>query len=748
MATKWKNRFLICLWAIMFTLGLSGILSVFANGGGYIHEDYFHTPEFQSELDQSAGYLSMFELNPTTLEEAKKSITVTEDEINEHRYRYGSLPEQIENIKAQYEERIQGAKIAENKEALDAFIAERDTKIADITNNFKSDEYVSKKVKKEKEKRIEEYYHKRENYRSDYLRYKESFHYYFKNSVTGKVYTDLNLLEDDSVKDYLNEKDMLFVTPYTITRDHFINYGPFYDNVGLLDSIIPQSTGVFEGQLAVPKSLSASNLIIKQYKNYKQNQLFLLIFALTSILALSLCYILRKKVSAAINIEKWKPYYNKLPIDIRAAFLILTASVAFVFIVVISMQLLNIMDSSYDAVESIVLFVLASCLWGITLVQWKFISGIKNWQDIKAEWEKSLLKKTWKFMKLQSIKLVQNVKEAFLNRTIGTQLFIMLGVVFGLGLSAIMVLVHPIFLFLYMLMLAFLGLPVVMTLIKRIGYFNQIFEKTNELATGKLGEDLTVSGKSVLATLASNINVLKTGVKTSQNEQAKSERLKTELITNVSHDLRTPLTSIITYTELLKKENLSNEEKSVYLEIIDRKSKRLKVLIEDLFEVSKMASGNIELTKERVDLVQLLQQALAEHDNTINDSSLTFRITSPEKPIYAFVDGQKLWRVFDNLIGNILKYSLENSRVYIHVETVNDEAMITFKNISKYELNDNSDELYERFKRGDTSRHTDGSGLGLAIAKSIIDLHDGSLDIETDGDLFKVSIALKVDHPM
>jgi signal transduction histidine kinase len=186
------------------------------------------------------------------------------------------------------------------------------------------------------------------------------------------------------------------------------------------------------------------------------------------------------------------------------------------------------------------------------------------------------------------------------------------------------------------------------------------------------------------------------------------------------------------------------EDRKAYLEIIDRKSQRLKGLIDDLFEVSKMASGNMELVKEKVDINQLLQQALAEHNSSMQESNLHFRISSPEAPILAMVDGQKIWRVFDNLIGNIIKYSLENSRVYINIQRAGDKVNISLKNISKYELNDQSEELYERFKRGDTSRHTEGSGLGLAIAKSIVDLHDGSLNIETDGDLFKVTISLRV----
>ena len=232
-------------------------------------------------------------------------------------------------------------------------------------------------------------------------------------------------------------------------------------------------------------------------------------------------------------------------------------------------------------------------------------------------------------------------------------------------------------------------------------------------------------------------------MKASYSSQQKSERLKTELITNVSHDLRTPLTSIITYTDLLKQPDLGEEERNDYLAIIDRKSKRLKLLIDDLFEASKMATGNIELQKTKVDIVQLLQQALAEHDEKITESKLQFRFVHDESSLLAVVDGQKMWRVFDNLIGNILKYSLPGTRVYIGAKKNGTKIEISFKNISQFELGMNTDELFERFKRGDRSRHTEGSGLGLAIAKSIIDLHGGQMDIEADGDLFKVTLLIE-----
>ncbi|HZG75548.1 MAG TPA: sensor histidine kinase, partial [Paenibacillus sp.] len=220
---------------------------------------------------------------------------------------------------------------------------------------------------------------------------------------------------------------------------------------------------------------------------------------------------------------------------------------------------------------------------------------------------------------------------------------------------------------------------------------------------------------------------------------------KTELVTNVSHDLRTPLTSIINYAKLLKQEHVTEEDREAYIEIIDRKSQRLKALIDDLFEASKMASGHVHLARERIDLVQLLQQALAENNEAIRSSTLQFRVTAPDEPVYALVDGQKLWRVFDNLIGNCLKYAMEHTRVYIAATATADQAVITFKNVSKYEVNENVDELFERFKRGDASRHTEGSGLGLAIAKSIVELHEGRLELAVDGDLVKAAVTLPIE---
>jgi signal transduction histidine kinase len=191
---------------------------------------------------------------------------------------------------------------------------------------------------------------------------------------------------------------------------------------------------------------------------------------------------------------------------------------------------------------------------------------------------------------------------------------------------------------------------------------------------------------------------------------------------------------------LLKRPDLSPEEVSSYVDVLERKTHRLKVLIDDLFEASKMASGSVELHMERVNVAALLNQALAEFSDAIAESSLTFRVQTEKPHIHALADGKKTWRVFENLIGNVLKYALPHTRVYISLTEQANSVVLTMKNVSAYEIEFDPDELFERFKRGDQSRHTEGSGLGLAIAKSIMELQGGRLAIELDGDLFKVIV--------
>ena len=237
---------------------------------------------------------------------------------------------------------------------------------------------------------------------------------------------------------------------------------------------------------------------------------------------------------------------------------------------------------------------------------------------------------------------------------------------------------------------------------------------------------------------AADLNRINEGVSKAVNEKMKSERFKTELITNVSHDIKTPLTSIINYVDLLEKEEIPNENAKEYLEVLERQSARLKKLIEDLIEASKASSGSLSVNLEKLEAGVFLVQTVGEFKEKTEKSKLDLQIKKPEEPIYIMADGRHFWRVIDNLMNNICKYAQPETRVYINLEQTGEKVEITFRNTSRYPLNISSEELMERFVRGDSSRNTEGNGLGLSIAGSLMELMHGKMQLFVDGDLFKV----------
>jgi signal transduction histidine kinase len=241
-----------------------------------------------------------------------------------------------------------------------------------------------------------------------------------------------------------------------------------------------------------------------------------------------------------------------------------------------------------------------------------------------------------------------------------------------------------------------------------------------------------------------NINHVSEGIAVAVEEQMKSERLKTELITNVTHDIKTPLTSIINYVDLIKKENVADPTLLEYIAVLERQSARLKKLIEDLLEASKASTGNIKVKLETCDAGVMLDQVIGEYQEKMSEKGLEIIRSVPENPVYIMADGRHLWRVLDNVMSNIYKYAMENTRVYITIEKTGDGTRLIFKNMSKYQLNISGEELMGRFVRGDLSRNSDteGHGLGLSIADSLTKLMQGNLSVDIDGDLFKVTITL------
>lgn len=240
------------------------------------------------------------------------------------------------------------------------------------------------------------------------------------------------------------------------------------------------------------------------------------------------------------------------------------------------------------------------------------------------------------------------------------------------------------------------------------------------------------------------LNSIAQGMAVAVDEQMKSERMKTELITNVSHDIKTPLTSIINYTDLIANEPCENVKITEYAKVLARSSERLKRLIDDLVEASKASTGNIEMVMAPCNTNILLSQAVGEYEDRLKEANLELIVTQPEETIMIMADGRRLWRVFDNLINNVCKYAQEFTRVYLSLEKIGEEAVITLKNTSRVALNISEEELMERFVRGDQSRNTEGNGLGLSIARSLTQLQSGDLELSIDGDLFKVILRFPV----
>jgi len=298
------------------------------------------------------------------------------------------------------------------------------------------------------------------------------------------------------------------------------------------------------------------------------------------------------------------------------------------------------------------------------------------------------------------------------------------------------------------LLLAFLiagaGIYLIYRYLKRytetVSDLGKLMDHIELIKNGDMSTRLEVTEDADIYPAVQNLNYIQEGMGIAVAEKMKSERMKIDLITNVSHDLKTPLTSIISYVDLLNKEDGLPEHINDYIGILAQKSEHLKNLIQDLFDLSKASSNNLALDMEKIDLARLVKQALADMEEPITASGLTFRINIPDEPVYITSDGKKLYRVLENLIVNTLKYSLSGSRVFVDLTVSSKEVTATIKNTANYEMTFDEDEILQRFARGDQSRSSEGSGLGLSIAQTFTEVCGGKFSIKIDGDLFKVEL--------
>lgn len=727
MLKNWKPLLaLICLIWVIF-----GIFTFSKVGYQYIGKSYFQSENFQHELDNFQSELGPLVLNLPTTEDLKSKIVVTQSEIEEHRNRYGTLGVQVDNIKAQYAERIQEATNVNATELKIKLEKERDAKIKDITTNFGDDEHVRKKIQTQKEELVDKYIKTAQEEAKSFVKNNNHWSYELTNTESGKTFSSGNISDSSAFKIKFTEQHPL--TTWNISDN--LNQ-IFYQTDLNFDTENLRETSDYTGIITISKKSAQAVDIMGGYNNFTTSQYIFFFIWLTSIVAAIFAWRERKEVLQMVQSLKGNEALEKMKIDYQIGLLLITA---FMYMGASDTAYRSIVDVFYnnyvryslDWLFKIGALIVIAMLFFVQLI-WLYNrvnTAQKLEENIKASYLRSL---------------GESITDLFINRSIALHSFVMIvAAFFGGGSLVASMLGGGGFPVLVLGVCAMIGIPAMILFLSRMGYLNRIMKDTKDMAEGRLNRDVKVMGKSPLAGHAENLNHLREGVRTSMHEQAKSERLKTELITNVSHDLRTPLTSIITYTDLLKNPDITEEERKQYIHILDKKSERLKLLIEDLFEVSKMASGNMELHRTRVDLTQLVQQAVGEHEEDLAQGHLDLRMTKPHEPIYAYVDGQKWWRLIDNLIVNVLKYALEGTRVYVTLKrTAEGDAEFTVKNVAKYEISENADELFERFKRADASRHTEGSGLGLAIAQSIVDLHGARMSIEIDGDLFKVIVRI------
>lgn len=412
-------------------------------------------------------------------------------------------------------------------------------------------------------------------------------------------------------------------------------------------------------------------------------------------------------------------WYDKVPLEI----------VTILYFLGILLNVAIVADLSYSGI----LYSIIICI--IDFILFYIFSIITLETIVKRIKAKTLLKSTIIYF------ICHEIKKAYVNRKVTTKV-ILLFLAFSIILFTLVALAMD-SAFFVLILIGYL-FAVLWFLIQAAIKFNKVREAVKSIYEGNTNIRLNETEmKGVLKELTIYINDIAGGLSNAINQSLKSERLKTELITNVSHDIKTPLTSIINYVDLLKKEKMPNEKCTEYLMILENKSQRLKKLTEDLIEASKASSGNIKLNIERINVNELVKQISGEFEDRFKAKGLEEILTLPEEEIFINADGRYMYRVLENIYSNAAKYALENTRVYMDIIPKQKTVVIQMKNVSKEKLNISVDELMQRFVRGEASRNTEGSGLGLSIANSLTELQGGKFHIYLDGDLFKVTIGFE-----
>lgn len=543
--------------------------------------------------------------------------------------------------------------------------------------------------------------------------------YLILNTKTQKFLTNVNRRYQ-----YLNEENLSWVIDYItgnlISSDNANNE---YNDFIICTTISDKISNYDDEFGAMIKHFELSN---EKYKN----SLYLIPLSFVSLLiffVLAIAFCGYKKDRVAISLNR----FDKLKTEVGFLLVVLGIILLLFFTEFICNILLNDFYLEITTIYMVAyIFIYPICIFGLL----SFIRRCKANVIVKNS-----------YFHIFSGKFKNFIKAYFAEHGLTYPLTALLLIFTAIEVLAFYLYKNPIFTIYESFVLAILGLLFFGYKLFKVAIdINIVTQETKGITEGNIAHKIDITSMcGPVAILGEYINNIGDGLSAAVDEKLKSERLKTELIANVSHDIKTPLTSIINYVDLLKKENLNNDKAKDYLEILSSKSWRLKTLIEDLVEASKASSGTITLNLESLNLVELVRQSLGEFEDRFLNHNLEAVLTIQEEPVYILADGRSTYRIIENIFSNANKYALSGTRIYVDILTTDTFVTVSVKNISANKLNINADELMERFVRGDLSRNTEGSGLGLSIAKSLASLQDATFDIILDGDLFKAVVKFK-----